>query len=87
MTRDDWKKFIRDTVYDADVGDYEALDLLAQVLEEQNLAKQKLRGMGFGCTGMGLLETVGEVQGFLDIVREEIARVRDTFLSKYGNAQ
>lgn len=42
------------------VNDDERLDLLAQLLEEAEEAKQVLRDKGYGWTGLSLLATVKE---------------------------
>lgn len=61
MTRDGWRALVLEAVRRQEGGDPELLELTAAVLEEQDRAKQALRDKGYGCTGMGILLTVGEV--------------------------
>jgi hypothetical protein len=61
MTSDGWKELILQAAYEAEVGDYEKVDLLAKLLEEMDGAKQLLRDKGYGVTGVGIFETVKEV--------------------------
>jgi hypothetical protein len=60
-TLDGWKQIALKAVHDHDAGDDEMLDLLAQLLSEQDAAKQALRDKGYGCIGMPWAETVAEV--------------------------
>jgi hypothetical protein len=53
MTAEGWRELVLDAA-----GDPTSLDLLARLLEEQDRAKQILRDKGYGCTGMGWLQTV-----------------------------
>lgn len=56
MTAEGWRELV-----ELAARDERTLELLAQLLEEQDLAKQVLRDKGYGCTGMGWLETVDTV--------------------------
>lgn len=58
MNASGWKELIIKVVRDYDTGDYEQIDLLSKLLEENDAAKQALRDAGFGYTGLGVLETV-----------------------------
>lgn len=62
MTRDGWRALVLEAVRRHDRGDDELLELTADVLAEQDLAKQALRDKGYGCTGVGLLRTVQDVE-------------------------
>jgi hypothetical protein len=53
---------VLDAVARSDRGDSKLLDLLASLLEEVDQAKQDLRDKGYGCTGMGIRDTVGDVE-------------------------
>jgi len=55
MKAEEWRKMIKEIV-----NDDERLDLLAQLLEEAEEAKQVLRDKGYGWTGLSLLATVKE---------------------------
>lgn len=61
MTREGWRLFVLRAVEQHCCGDDHSLDLLSRMLEEVDRAKQALRDKGYGCTGMGWLETVAEV--------------------------
>lgn len=58
MQADGWKELIKNAVREAEVGDFETLDMLARHLEMCDWAKQELRNKGYGCTGVDILETV-----------------------------
>ena len=55
MEKDGWKELVLEAVKDP-----ERLDLLTQLLEESDEAKQVLRNKGYGHTGLSLLKTVEE---------------------------
>lgn len=52
-----WKDYIMKIVLDRDE---EQLNLLAQLLEEADEAKQELRNKGYGWIGLSLLKTIQE---------------------------
>jgi len=56
VTLDGWRACVRHAA-----DDPAQLELLAQLLSEQDSAKQVLQEKGYGCTGMGWLQTVGEI--------------------------
>jgi hypothetical protein len=58
MTKDGWKGLVIKAVREADAGNVEILDLLAQNLYEADWAKQVLRIKGYGWTGLSLLLTI-----------------------------
>ena len=66
MTREGWRVLVVEAVRRADVGDNQRLDLLSQLLEEQDEAKQILRDAGIGCTGLGIKETAKEASDRID---------------------
>jgi hypothetical protein len=49
------------TVRNADTGDASSLDLLAALLEEQDMAKAALGRKGYGCIGRPWLGVVDEI--------------------------
>ena len=57
MTQDGW----RELVVQAQGEQGEALDLLARLLAEQDLAKEYLRRKGYGCVGTPWPDVVAEV--------------------------
>ena len=61
MTLAGWRETVISAIARDAAGDPTLLDLTAAVLHEQDEAKQALRDKGYGCTGTGLLKTVGEV--------------------------
>lgn len=61
MTKEGWREVILNATRKNDTGDSSALELLAQLLYEQDEAKNSLREKGYGCTGMPWAETVDEV--------------------------
>jgi len=61
MTREGWRHLVLDAVRQYQAGDATGLELLTDLLTEQDEAKQRLRAKGYGCTGMGWIETVNEV--------------------------
>jgi hypothetical protein len=61
VTRKGWEELVVQFAHAIVAGDAERLQLLTDVLAEQDAAKQALREKGYGCTGMGILATVGEV--------------------------
>lgn len=61
MNKDAWRQNILSAVAKYQQGDSQHLELLAQLLDEQDTAKQMLRSKGYGCTGMGWIDTVNEV--------------------------
>lgn len=56
MTSEGWRELIIQAAQNDNL-----LDLLAQLLEEQDIAIQRLRDSGYGWTGLGLLATVEQV--------------------------
>lgn len=58
MDKTQWKQYIISVVHSADNN---ALETLALHLEETDKAKEALRGKGYGCLGMGILETVNQI--------------------------
>jgi len=57
-TREGWESIIRQTHEDEQM-----FKLLAQLLYEQDFAKNELRKKGYGFTGLNWLETVELVEG------------------------
>lgn len=53
-----WREQAINAVREADAGDARMLDRLALSLDQQDAATQRLRELGYGWTGLGLLETV-----------------------------
>lgn len=58
-----WREQAVNAVREADAGDARMLDRLALLLEQQDAAVQRLRELGYGWTGLGLLEAVALVPG------------------------
>ena len=52
-----WKEHIKRMII---LNDEKSLDLLSQLLEEADQAKQELRNKGYGWLGLSLLKTVQE---------------------------
>lgn len=63
MTAEGWKHALLLAVQQAEHGKPMTLDLLAQLLEEQDTAKEKLRRKGYGVTGTPWAQVVEEVPG------------------------
>jgi hypothetical protein len=62
MTAEGWRSLVFQAIDRHDRhGDPEPLNLLVQLLVEQDQAKQALREIGFGCTGMPWAEVVREI--------------------------
>lgn len=61
MTQDGWRAAIIKAVRDADAGDRTFLDLMASLLTEQDQAKNRLRELGYGCTGTPWPRVIDEV--------------------------
>lgn len=61
MTKDGWRELVILAVRDFDNSNDEGVSLLAEYLEECDLAKQALRNKGYGWTGLGILETVEQI--------------------------
>jgi hypothetical protein len=61
MTADGWRQTIVQVVDASRCGEDRGLDLLAQLLVEQDQAKQALRKVGFGCIGMPWADVVHEI--------------------------
>lgn len=61
MDKQRWKELIISAVCSANNGDESSLLLLSEMCEEGDQVKQLLREKGFGCTGMGILETAKQV--------------------------
>lgn len=57
MKKEGWEKTVRQAVTDE-----KQMGLLAQLLEETDMAKQVLRDKGYGWTGLSLLETVKQIK-------------------------
>lgn len=62
MTKDGWRDLVIQAVHEADNGNGESVSLLAEYFEECDLAKQALRNKGYGWTGLGILETVQQIE-------------------------
>lgn len=62
MTKEGWRDLVIQAVTDSMHGDIRTLDLLAEYLAETDRAKQILRDLGYGCTGMGIERTVREIE-------------------------
>jgi hypothetical protein len=63
MKRDEWREMVIEAVHQKDGA---LLDSIAGLLERQEQAKQRLRDLGYGVTGMDLLELVEEVAAGVD---------------------
>lgn len=61
MNKEGWIEVVKNAMRDADNGDLSGLDLLGEYLEECDLAKQELRNLGYGWTGLGILKTVKQI--------------------------
>lgn len=61
MTKEAWVDAISEAAKKYLNGDSTHINLMAQMIVEFETAKQMLRDVGFGCTGMGIVETVNEV--------------------------
>ncbi len=62
MNQEGWFELIRDANWRyEDSADRSQLDLLAQLLAEQDAAKERLRVMRFGCIGTPWPEVVQQV--------------------------
>lgn len=61
MTAEGWRDAIVQAVDASRCGEHHALTLLVQILVEQDEAKQALRQVGFGCTGMPWAEVVRDI--------------------------
>lgn len=53
-------------------GDTAGIEILAKIAHEAEAAKQKLRKIGIGWTGLSLLKTVDEVDDEIKRLRAEI---------------
>lgn len=62
MTREGWEHIVLEAVSRYEQGDSELLQLLSQLLEEQDLARQALRDKGYGWIGLPWDETVALVK-------------------------
>jgi hypothetical protein len=56
MTKEGWRELVVMAALDP-----ERLELLAQLLAEQDAAKNRLRELGFGCVGMPWSDVVEEI--------------------------
>jgi hypothetical protein len=56
MTRDGWRELVRSAHHNAPL-----LELLAELLAEQDAAKERLRRLGFGVCGMPWSDVIEEV--------------------------
>lgn len=65
MTREGWKRVVESAVQNADKGDVSSLDLLVTLLTEQDQAKEEIRRLGFGVTGMPWLDMVDEIREYV----------------------
>lgn len=54
----DWMSIVRNAVREDEAGDPSSLALLAKFCAEADDAKQELRRLGYGWTGLGLRATV-----------------------------
>ena len=77
MDKNQWKQYIIQSVNN---GNGNTIDTLAVSLEELDKAKQVLRDKGYGCLGMGILETASLVSN-LESDRPMITEIW-TFLDK-----
>lgn len=71
MKAEAWKKLIIEATEQHYSSDDSQLDLIVKMLLESEQAKQNLRNSGFGVTGVGLLRTVEEAIGQVEIYRAE----------------
>ena len=55
MKAEFWNKRIKEIIQN---NDEESIQLLSEMLEQSEQAKQELRNKGYGWTGLSLLETV-----------------------------
>jgi hypothetical protein len=62
MTKEGWRCAVIEAVQNADEGNDELLKLLVHLLTEQDQAKQALRDLGYGCTGMPWADVVEEIR-------------------------
>jgi hypothetical protein len=61
MTAEGWRAALFQAIEAFRGGDPRAVDLLVQILVEQDQAKQALREVGFGCTGMPWADVVRDI--------------------------
>lgn len=61
MIKEGWRQTVREAVQRANEGEPTQLALLVELLTEQDQAKQELRELGYGCTGMPWLDVVKEI--------------------------
>lgn len=62
MTLDDYVEQAKRCARRYADGDSDGIELLARIVFEADQAKQKLREMGFGWSGLSLLHTVYEIR-------------------------
>lgn len=67
MTVEGWKMLVLHAVSRYIAGDVEPLDLLALLLNEQDEAREQLRRLGFGCTGMPWPQVVNEIETMREV--------------------
>jgi hypothetical protein len=60
MTEQGWRECVRKTASDPVLA-----DLMAKLLYEQDQAKQALRELGYGCSGMPWLDVIAELRARL----------------------
>jgi hypothetical protein len=61
VTQKGWREAILRAAADDAAGDATLLDLMARLLTEQDKAKNDLRRIGVGCTGMPWQKMIDEV--------------------------
>ncbi len=62
MTLDDYIEQAKQCAVDYKNGDERGIELLAKIAYESEQAKQKLRELGFGWTGLSLPRTVDQIK-------------------------
>jgi len=61
VNKEQWKEYIIASVRAAENGDDSILELMASSLEEFYKSKQALIDKGYGCLGMGILDSINEI--------------------------
>lgn len=77
-----WEDHIVGAVHKYWQGDNKVLSLLGKQMVEVEQAKQYLRDLGYGCTGMGILETVKEVLPVIKFASSETSADRERRMEK-----
>jgi hypothetical protein len=63
MTKFGWRDAVKTAIWKSDVlGDNRLLDMLCELLEAQDTAKDTLGKLGYGCTGAPWAQVVEEVR-------------------------